>query len=199
MAYFKCGGSSGASILHGSSNPSASEGSNGQIYLKTSAAGEDLSGYTVSKESSMTVTKSRNKIDFVYGSGGSIGGQAYTAIDLTDIDEIGINITCGNKAYQSDFATRHPRFVIVDSVPSSYPTTPVLAEVSTAGTSNSFTIDVSSYTGTQYIVFSGNGCSCSFDTLTLDGVTYDLVESANLKVNGSWTDLIGSNLNDVNL
>lgn len=199
MAYFKCGGSSsGIELLHGSSDPASATGENGQIYLKTQAYGEDISSFTDNKENSMTIVKSRNRVDFTYGSGGNIGAQTSKQFDLTDVNELTVTISCGTKAYQSDFTNRHPRLVIVETL-TGYPDTPTLAEVSTADTSQTFTIDVSSYTGNQYIVLSGNGCSCSFDTLLLDGHTEDVITAAKLKVNGSWTDLIGSDLDDVDL
>ena len=192
-------GGSGVTILSGTSEPTASQGSNGQIYLKTVEIGEDLTTFSSHNESDMTITKNTNSIIIDFNGGQAIGAEAYKQIDLTNIDELQITIHCGNKAYGNNFTSRHPRVVITTSSPN-YQTSPVVAEVSTANTKQTFTIDVSSYTGNYYIIFSGNGVSCSFSSFFIYGQTYgEEVSDAKLKVNGTWQNLIGSDIDDVNL
>lgn len=202
MAYFKCGGGGGSSILSGTSDPSASEGANGQIYLKYVEGGLDLSGASTKIESSSTmeVTKTANSIVMDWLGSSSIGAQAWISADLTDVDELSITLTVGDSAYDSNFASWHPKFAITQSDPSdSYITSDLSAELSTANTTQTFTIDVSSYSGTYYLVMNGSGCDCSFSSIILDGETNSIITAAKLKVSGSWTDLIGSDINDVTL
>lgn len=197
--------SSGVTILSGTTEPISSQGTDGQIYLKTVDYGEDLTTFTNHKESSMTINKTSNNIEFIYVSGGTIGADVYKQIDLTDIDEIKVTLTMGNKAYQSDFTNRHIRVYIENTKnPAStwsnaFGLSPD-AEVSTANTSQTFTFDVSSYTGNYWIVFGSHGASSNVSSLIIDGnVVEELIANAKLKVNGAWQDLIGSDIDDVNL
>lgn len=192
-------GGGGVTILSGTSEPTSAQGNNGQIYLKYSIVGENLTEFTNAVQSDMSIIKSLEKVEITYRGGQNIGAEVYKQIDLTDIDEIKITIYCGNNAYNNDFTNRHPRLVITTSNPSQYPTSPAVAEVSTKNTSQDFTIDVSSYTGTYYVIFTSNGCDAIFSEFIIDGDSSNLVIESKLKVNGNWQNLIGSDFNDVNL
>ena len=196
----------GISILSGTSEPTASQGYNGQIYLKTAFdGGEDLStGFSDRKENSMAISKTSDAITFTLNSGSAVGAQTYKQIDVTDIDEIKVTLAMGNKAYSNNYTKWHSRFYIENTAnPSSTwfgadnATVPD-AEISTAGLTQTFTIDVSNYTGDYWFVFSSNGCSSEVKALILDGSNEEeLVVDAQLKANGSWQELVGSNIINV--
>lgn len=192
-------GGGGVTILSGTENPTANQGVDGQIYLKYSIVGENLTEFTNAVQSDMSIIKSLEKVEITYKGGMNIGAEVYKQIDLTDIDELKLTIHCGNNAYSSDFSNRHPRLVITTANPNNFPTSPVSAEVSTPNTTQDFTIDVSSYTGTYYIIFTSNGCDAIFSSFIIDGDSSNLVTESKLKVNGSWQNLIGSDIDDVNL
>lgn len=200
----KGSGGGGVSILSGASEPTSSQGADGQIYLKTEVAGYDLTTFTNHKENSMTINKSSNEIEFIYGSGGSIGAEVYKQIDLSDIDEIKVTLVMGNKAYQSDFTTRHIKAYIENTInpASSWVGASALtpdAEIPTASTTQTFTFDVSNYTGNYWIVFASHGASSSVTDLLFDDEKIETIIGTKLKVNGTWQDLINSNIDDVNL
>lgn len=194
------GGGGGATILRGTTGPTAAQGSNGDIYL---ACGISLAQFSVLREGSMSITCSTFEIIFDYLGGGSIGGQAYMQIDLTNVDYISYRMSSGHHTYNNYQTPRFCPFAILENSvnPANSFVANSMVNDETRITSNdtilSYTFDTSEMTGNYWLVFCSYGCDSTVDEVVVDGD--NIIIAAYVKVNGVWQDLIGSDIDDVNL
>lgn len=186
-------------ILKGATPPTSADGADGDIYLQT---GFVLSQFTETHQNAMElISKDANGIEFNYSEGNSIGAKAYYYADLTDIDELYFSISTGSDSYNNYATPRFAPFLCIVSSTSGYPTDAdaqstigAATRLATANSTKSGVLDVSSYTGSHYIVFNGTGCDCKLNYL--GGV--DSISAMYCKVNGSWQLLEGTDIDDVN-
>lgn len=197
-------GGGATNILSGTDAPTASVGSDGDLYLQYGGEAEtqSLSGFSIKKESSMSVSVSESEVEFVYGSGGSIGAQAYKQVDLTDINTITVTMASGSHSYNNYQTERFAPMLFIEN--NVNPASNFVADNATVtryiriGEDNKTvtkTINVSQFTGNYWIVFSSIGCDSTVTDLTFGG---DYIFNAYCKVNGVWQDLIGTDIDDVN-
>ena len=213
MAWFRCGSGNGggSAILKGTSVPTSSMGSNGQIYLQTiKGERQDLYSFSTLIESTgaMKVDKVTNAIKTQYLGGQTIGAQAYKQIDLTDIDSIQISVKTSSPSYDNYATPRFSPILLIENTinpANDYPalTSIVSANgetyrVTTQGDSVTFDADVSSLTGNYWIVLSVIGVTAEWSDLYLCSSADDeIVRDAFAKVSGAWQDLIGTDIADI--
>lgn len=193
------GGGGGATILSGTSAPTAAQGSNGDIYL---LCGTSLAQFGVFRQSSMSIICSVSEIVFDYLGGENIGGQAYMQIDLTNVDSISYRMTSGHHTYNNYQTPRFSPFAILENSisPANSFVANSMVNYETRITSNdtvlSYTFDTSEMTGNYWLVFCSYGCDATVDEVVVDGD--NVITAAYVKVNGAWQDLIESDISDVN-
>lgn len=194
------GGGGGLPILSGITDPTSSQGTDGQIYLKCGENGVDLSTFTFRNTGGVTCVSTKYSLNYTYNSGASIAAESNLQMDLTNVDELKFTLSKGNKNYDNN------RYICVYienqyNPSSNWVNTKGLtpdAIVSTNDTTQSFTVDVSSYTGNYWIVVSSHGCSSVFRDLIVDGqVVENYIIGSKLKVNDAWQDLMYSDIDDV--
>lgn len=191
-------------VISGVENPESDIGNNGYIYLKTIKHGVDLSQFVNTNESSMTLAeKTSTRIQYKYTSGGSIGARAAYQIDLTDVNEITIQLKTGANSYNSYQTGRFAPFIYIATSDrwatdaDSQSGIGAQTRLNQPNSEKTVVVDVSNYTGTYYVIFNGTGCDCSLEYMLLDGVAVDVINNVYLKVNDVWQDIIGSYIDDV--
>ena len=194
----KGGGST--NILSGKLPPTSLDGNDGALYLLY--GGISLAEFTEAHQMAMAlVQKNNSKIEYNFTGGSNIGAIAYKLIDLTNANDLYFSISTGNRSYDNYNTPRFCPFICLKQS-SSYCTdsdaeTDIGAAtiLKTANSTKNGVIDVSSYTGNYYVCFNGSVCDCSLDLLGVDNSGE--ITNTYLKVNGSWQNLIGSDINDV--
>lgn len=195
-------------ILSGTTVPTSAEGSDGDLYLRLGSV-EDLSSFSKRNESSQSVIIHQDEIRFEYIGGSAIGGQAYKQIDLTNIDTIEVTVETSAPSYNNYSTDRFAPILIIENTinpASAFPSNTSIVSangetyrVSTQGDTETFIADVSNLTGNYYIVFSGAGTTAVWKKLILyPNSNADIINFVYLKVNGSWVELIGQDIDDVN-
>jgi hypothetical protein len=202
-------GSVGA-VIKGKDTPLSFTGLNGQMYLQTiKGVRQDLSQFNYSKERDMFVANYDNAAYCSYsGSGPYIGAQLYNQFDLTNIDSIEVSVKTTSPSYDNYSTERFSPILLIENTinpSSSFPVNTsivsangVTYRVTTQGDSATFVADVSSLTGNYWIVLSSVGATSLWSDLYLkssvaDEVIYDTFS----KVNGTWQDLIGTAIEDI--
>lgn len=195
-------GGGGITILSGTTEPTSSQGADGQIYLKCGENGVDLSTFTFRNTGGVTCVSSKYALIYTYNSGSSIGAESRLQMDLTDVNELKFTLSKFHKNYDNSRTIKVYIENTLDPASNWISSSSLIpdAEISTNDTTNTYTVDVSSYTGNYWIVVTSHGVSGEFRDLVIDGnIVEKYILNSFLKVNGTWQELIGSDIDDVNL
>ena len=213
MAFYKVTkkqeGGGGVTILTGASNPTASQGVDGQIYLKT-LQGEKVTfnGFGQLKEASMNVSVESGNVTFAYTSGANIGAQVYKQFDLTDVDAIKITVATSSPSYDNYSTPRFSPILLIENTINPANTYPVNTSivsangetyrVTTQGDTVTFEADVSELTGNYWVILSSVGDTSVWSDLYFLSNSMDNVVCGDYaKVNGAWQNLLGTNIDDI--
>ena len=202
IASISGGGGDGLPILNGKADPTASQGTNGQLYFKYGENGVDLSTFTFRNTGGVTCASSKYALVYTYNSGTSIGAESRLQMDLTNVNELKFTLSKFHKTYDNNRTIKVYIENTLDPASnwiSSSSLTPD-AEISTNDTTNTYTVDVSSYTGNYWVVITSHGVSGEFRDLIVDGnVVEKYVMESKAKINDAWQDLILSDIDDITL
>lgn len=202
----------GESILKGIPAPTSNVGDDGQLYLQyVEGFAPDLMEFSslIENRNVMSLSIGERKAQFTYLAGNEIGAQMYKQIDLTDITEIRVTVKSSSPSYNNYVTTTFAPILLIENSINPASNYPVLTSiisangdtysVNTQGDTVTFIADVSELTGNYWVVFSSIGATSEWSNFVLvDTSGIETVISAFAKVDGTWQDLIGTDINDIN-
>ena len=131
-----------------------------------------LFSFYTRRENSMSWTKDLSYLQSVWSGGGNIGADSWIGFDATNINTISVDVETG-----TSYSDTTPKWYVFLALMSTDPATInfpannyqtyflVYDEFHTRNSSDTLTIDVSNYTGLNYIVLSPVGWNAKFTNL----------------------------------